>query len=80
VRAVVVALVAVLALGVGTARGAKPKRANLGSIARELVKSGAPGAIVYVRTPTATRAGVAGYADRGAHVSMRPQIGIASPA
>ncbi len=70
-RAAVVALVAVLALGVGSAPAAKPKRANLGSIARELVKSGAPGAIVYVRTPTATRAGVAGYADRGAHVSMR---------
>lgn len=71
VRAVIVALVAVLTLGVAAAPAAKPKRANLGSIARELVKSGAPGAIVYVRTPTATRAGVAGYADRAAHVSMR---------
>ena len=70
-RAFVVALVAVLVVGVGTAPAAKPKRANLGSIARELVKSGAPGAIVYVRTPTATRAGVAGYADRAAHVSMQ---------
>jgi D-alanyl-D-alanine carboxypeptidase len=53
------------------ATAAKPKRVNLGSIARELVRSGAPGAIVYVRTPTTTRAGVAGYADRAAHVSMR---------
>src|SRR5436190_2298941 len=44
---------------------------NLKALARTLVKTGAPGAIVYVRTPTATRAGVAGYADRSAHVSMR---------
>jgi D-alanyl-D-alanine carboxypeptidase len=73
VRAVVVALLAVLLLGVSAAPAAKPKpkRANLGSVARELVKSGAPGAIVYVRTPTGARAGVAGYADRSAHISMR---------
>jgi D-alanyl-D-alanine carboxypeptidase len=73
VRAVVVAVLAVLMLGTSAAPAAKPKpqRANLSSIARDLVKSGAPGAIVYVRTPTATRAGVAGYADRGAHISMR---------
>lgn len=44
---------------------------NLGQLARTLVKDGAPGALVYLRTPTATRAGVAGYADRNAHVSMR---------
>src|SRR5215510_7455698 len=70
-RAAVVALCAVLTLGVATASAATPKRANLTSIARELVKAGSPGAIVYVRTPTATRAGVAGFADRDAHVSMR---------
>ena len=45
--------------------------ANVKAMARGLVKSGAPGAIVYVRTPTGTRAGVAGYADRAAHISMR---------
>ena len=50
---------------------APPKRANLAQLARTLVKSGAPGAIVYVRTPTAARAGLAGYADRAAHVTMR---------
>ena len=50
---------------------ASAARANLGQLARSLVKAGAPGAIVYVRTPTATRAGTAGYADRAAHVSMR---------
>jgi D-alanyl-D-alanine carboxypeptidase len=60
-----------LTLVVAPAHGAAPKRASLRSIARELVKSGAPGAIVYVRTPTATRAGVAGYADRDQHISMR---------
>jgi D-alanyl-D-alanine carboxypeptidase len=52
-------------------QAAAPKRVNLGQLARTLVKAGAPGAIVYVRTPTATRAGTAGYADRTAHVSMR---------
>jgi D-alanyl-D-alanine carboxypeptidase len=70
-RSVVVALCVVLTLGVGSASAAKPKRANLGQLARTLVKGGAPGAIVYVRTPTGARAGVAGYADRTAHVSMR---------
>ena len=70
-RSALVVVVAVLTLGVGAAPAATPKRANLASIARELVKSGAPGAIVYVRTPTGARAGVAGYADRAAHVSMR---------
>jgi D-alanyl-D-alanine carboxypeptidase len=70
-RAAVVALAVVLTLGVGTAPAAKAKRLNLGQVARTLVKDGAPGAIVYVRTPTGARAGVAGYADKNAHVSMR---------
>lgn len=70
-RNAIVVVLAVLTLGVNVAPAATPKRANLSTIARELVKSGAPGAIVYVRTPTGARAGVAGYADRSAHVSMR---------
>jgi D-alanyl-D-alanine carboxypeptidase len=70
-RTAVVALVVVLIVGVGVAPAAKPKRLNLGQVARTLVKDGAPGAIVYVRTPTGARAGVAGYADKNAHVSMR---------
>ena len=70
-RAVVVVLCAVLTLGVSAAPAATPKHANLSQLARTLVKSGAPGAIVYVRTPTGARAGVAGFADRAAHVSMR---------
>jgi D-alanyl-D-alanine carboxypeptidase len=69
-RAAAAAALAALTL-VAPAHGAAPKRANLGQIARTLVKDGAPGALVYVRTPTAARAGVAGYADRAAHVSMR---------
>ena len=40
-------------------------------MARDLVRTGAPGAIVYVRTPSGTRAGVAGYADQSARISMR---------
>jgi D-alanyl-D-alanine carboxypeptidase len=70
-RTAAVAVIAALTLGVAAAPAATPKRANLGTMARTLVKEGAPGAIVYVRTPTAARAGVAGYADRNAHVSMR---------
>jgi D-alanyl-D-alanine carboxypeptidase len=69
VRVFAVILAAVTLCPAATA--AAPKRANLGQIARDLVRAGAPGAIVYVRTPTAARAGTAGYADRVAHVSMR---------
>jgi D-alanyl-D-alanine carboxypeptidase len=71
VRAVVAAVLAVLLVGAGAATAATPKRVNLSSIARELVRTGAPGAIVYVRTPSGTRVGVAGYADQSAHISMR---------
>src|SRR5438034_10486656 len=70
-RTAVVVFCAVLTLGVSAAPAATPKRPNLGALARTLVKSGAPGAIVYVRTPTGARAGVAGFADRAARVSMR---------
>src|SRR4029453_14684386 len=69
VRALAAAALTLLLL-VAPAHAATPKRANLGQLARTLVKSGAPGAIVYVRTPTATRAGAAGWADRDARVRM----------
>jgi len=69
-RAAAVAVLAALTL-VAPAHGAAPKRANLGQMARTLVKEGSPGAIVYVRTPKTARAGTAGYADRAAHISMR---------
>jgi D-alanyl-D-alanine carboxypeptidase len=65
------AVVVALTVCVTAATAAPPKRENLASLARTLVRSGAPGAIVYVRTPTATRSGAAGFADLGAHVSMR---------
>jgi D-alanyl-D-alanine carboxypeptidase len=72
VRALALAVLA-LAVAAVPAQAAKPKpkRENLSLLARTLVKSGAPGAVVYVRTPTATRTGVAGFADIGAHVTMR---------
>jgi D-alanyl-D-alanine carboxypeptidase len=70
-RTTLVVVLAVLTVGVGATPAATPKRVNLAQLARTLVKSGSPGAIVYVRTPSATRAGVAGYADRNAHISMR---------
>jgi D-alanyl-D-alanine carboxypeptidase len=64
-------VLAALTLG-AAAQAAPPKRTNLPQLARTLVKSGAPGALVYVRTPTAARAGTAGFADVAAHVTMRP--------
>src|SRR4051794_25113518 len=65
-------VVVALTMCTTVATAAKPaKRANLPQLARTLVKSGSPGAIVYVRTPTATRSGAAGFADVGAHVTMR---------
>jgi D-alanyl-D-alanine carboxypeptidase len=70
VRVLVVVVVA-LTMCATEAAAATPKRANLPQLAQTLVKSGAPGAIVYVRTPTAARAGTAGYADTAAHVTMR---------
>ena len=64
-------LLAVLAVWVSAAPAATPRRVSLPQLARSLVKAGAPGAIVYVRTPTATRSGAAGFADRDAHRTMR---------
>ena len=70
-RAFAVAVVLALAVFAGSAQAATPKRANLGLLARTLVKAGAPGAIVYVRTPTATRSAAAGFAVRASNVPMR---------
>ena len=64
----VAAALAALTL-VAPASAAKP--ISLAKLARSLVKDGSPCAIVYVRTPTAARAGTAGFADRAAHISMR---------
>src|SRR4051812_35270163 len=66
------AAVVALTLGATAATAATPaKRVNLPQLARTLVRSGSPGAVVYVRTPTGTRAGAAGFADVAAHVTMR---------
>jgi len=66
------AVVVALSVCVSAAPAAAPaKRVKLAPLARTLVKAGAPGALVYVRTPTAARAGSAGFADVGAHVTMR---------
>ncbi|MFL5944897.1 MAG: serine hydrolase domain-containing protein [Gaiellaceae bacterium] len=70
-RAFAAVLVALFVAAAPAHAKPQPKRANLAQLARNLVRAGAPGAIVYLRTPTGTRAGVAGYADRDAHVSMR---------
>ena len=70
-RAVLVAVIAALTVCVATAPAARVKRANLSQLARTLVRSGAPGALVYVRTPTAARAGTAGFADLSTRTSMR---------
>jgi D-alanyl-D-alanine carboxypeptidase len=66
--AVVIAL-SVCVTAAPAASSAKPVK--LAQLARSLVKAGAPGALVYVRTPIATRAGAAGFADVAAHVTMR---------
>ena len=67
----VVALVLAVAMCAATASAAIPRRADLPQLARALVRSGAPGALVYVRTPTAARAGTAGFADVTARATMR---------
>ena len=63
--------VAVLAFCVAAAPAQAAKRVDLGQLARSLVRAGAPGALVYVRTPTAARAGVAGFSDLSARATMR---------
>ena len=62
---------AALVISLTLAAPAAAKPISLPKLARSLVKGGSPGAIVYVRTAKAARAGTAGFADRAAHVSMR---------
>src|SRR4051812_12798129 len=63
--------VAVLAACIAAAPADAAKRIDLGQLARSLVRAGAPGALVYVRTPTAARAGAAGFADSATRTTMR---------
>jgi D-alanyl-D-alanine carboxypeptidase len=65
------ALAAVVAALTLAAPASAAKPLNLPALARSLVNAGAPGAIVYVRMPTKTRSGAAGFADKAAHVTMR---------
>jgi D-alanyl-D-alanine carboxypeptidase len=65
------ALAAVAAALLLAAPASAAKPVNLPALARSLVKAGAPGAIVYVRTPKATHSGAAGFADVSAHATMR---------
>ena len=74
-RILVVGVVASVAICGGSATAspvATPKKhANLQALARGLVKAGAPGALVYVRTPTGVRSAAAGFANLAPRVTMR---------
>jgi D-alanyl-D-alanine carboxypeptidase len=74
-RILVVGVVASVAICGGSATAspvATPKKhANLQTLARGLVKAGAPGALVYVRTPTGVRSAAAGFANLAPRATMR---------
>jgi D-alanyl-D-alanine carboxypeptidase len=74
-RILVVGVVASVAICGGSATAspvATPKKhANLQALARGLVKAGAPGALVYVRTPTGVRSAAAGFANLAPRATMR---------
>jgi D-alanyl-D-alanine carboxypeptidase len=73
-RVLTVWIIAVLALCGGSATAspiAAPKHANLQALARALVKAGAPGAVVYVRTPSGVRSAAAGFANLAPRLTMR---------
>ena len=66
------AAVAVLALCAPIAQTAPAKqRVNLHMLARGLVKQGAPGAVVFVRTPTAVQSAASGFESLSPRVAMR---------
>ena len=50
---------------------APKKHADLQALTRELVQDGAPGALVYVRTPSGVRSTAAGLARLAPQVRMR---------
>jgi len=71
-RTGIAALLAVLAVWAPAARTATPaQRADLHKLARSLVKGGAPGAVVLVRSPTGVRSAASGVASRAPRVSMQ---------
>lgn len=66
------AALAVLAVCAPAAPTAPAKqRVNLHKLARSLVKEGAPGAVVLVRTPTAVRSAASGFESLSPRVAMR---------
>jgi len=68
----VVAFVAVCGGWATASPVAVPKKhANLQALARGLVKAGAPGALVYLRTPNGFRSASAGFANLDPRVPMR---------
>ena len=74
-RILLAAIVAFVAVCGGSATAspvAVPKKhANLQALARGLVKAGAPGALVYLRTPNGFRSASAGFANLDPRVPMR---------
>ena len=72
-RAFVAVIAAVLvAVAATTAPAATPTRqAKLRQLAQSLVRAGAPGAIVFVRAPSATRSAVSGFSNLEPRVPMR---------
>src|SRR6266571_7008984 len=66
------AVLVVLAVGAPAARTATPAhRADLHKLARSLVKGGAPGAVVFVRSASGVRSAASGVASRAPRVSMQ---------
>jgi D-alanyl-D-alanine carboxypeptidase len=74
-RVVAVWVIAVLAFCGGSATAtpvaAPEKHADLQALTRGLVKDGAPGALVYVRTPSGVRSAAAGFANLAPRARMR---------
>jgi D-alanyl-D-alanine carboxypeptidase len=70
--AAIVAFVAVCGASATASPVAAPKKhANLQALARGLVKAGAPGALVYLRTANGFRSASAGFANLDPRVPMR---------
>ena len=69
------AAVLVLALAAPTVPAAAAKKpTRVQKLARSLVAAHAPGAVVFVRTPTRTRSGVAGASQLQPRVAMRANV------
>ena len=68
--AVVVAFVAICGGSATASPVVAPKHANLLALARGLVKAGAPGALVYLRTPNGFRSASAGNSTARRSISI----------